>query len=120
MGGGFAEFVVGHVDLGVDVDGLEVDAEAVEVLIGVGELGAEEADGPRDLYPEHEQGQGGKGAVDGVIARHPDLGVDVEQLEEVHGSAREDAGDDGARPLDLRIGHIDEEKHEEQRHEQEG
>ena len=54
MGGGFAEFVVGHVDLGVDVDGLEVDAEAVEVLIGVGELGAEEADGPRDLRPQHE------------------------------------------------------------------
>ena len=120
MGGGIAELVIGHVDLGVDVDGLEVDAEAVEVLIGVGELGAEEADGPRDLYPEHEQGQGGKGAVDGVIAGHPDLRVDVEQLEEVHGSACEDAWDDGARPLDLRIGHIDEEQHEEQRHEQEG
>ena len=99
----------------MDVERFEVEAEAVQVLVGVGELRAKEADGPRELYPEHEQGQGCKGAVDGVVARHPYLRVDVEQLQHLHGDTREDARDDGARQAHLRVRHIDVEHDEEQR-----
>lgn len=89
------------------VEGFKVDADAVQVLVGIGELGAKEADSPRELYPEHEQGQRCKRAVDGVIARHPDLRVDIEQLQHLHGDTCEDARHDGTRQAHLRIRHID-------------
>ena len=39
----------------------------VEVLIRIAQFGTKQADGPRDLYPQHEQRQCGKRAIDGVI-----------------------------------------------------
>ena len=105
--GSLASLVVSHIDFRMDVEGFEVDADAVQVLVGVGELRPEETDGPGELHPEHEQGQSGKRAVDGVIARHPDLRVDIEELQHLHGDTREDARHDGTRQAHLRIRHID-------------
>lgn len=93
-----------------DVARVLVETEVADVLAGVGELRSEEADGPRHLHPEQEQRQGGKAAVDGVVARHPHLSADVEVLEELVGRPGQDARDERMAQLHLRIGHEDVER----------
>ena len=99
----------------MNIQHLEMNTDTVHVLIRIGELCAEETDGPRHLNPQHEEWQGGKGAVDGVVARHPHLGVDIDYLQDLHAHTREDARNDGTRGLYLRVGHVDIKSDEEQR-----
>lgn len=75
-----------------EVFGLSLESVVVHVLIGVAQLRTEQAYQPRYLHPEHEQRQSGKRTVDGVVAAHPNLRVDVEELQTLHGYTGEYAG----------------------------
>ena len=90
-----------------DVARILIEAEVADVLPRIGQLGAEEADGPRYLKPEEEQGEGGETTVDGVVARHPQLAADVEELEGLIGGTRQNARDEGVPEVHLRVGHED-------------
>ena len=90
----------------MNLDIFKIEADAVQILIGVSELRAKETDGPRNLNPEHEQRQGRKRTVDGVVARHPYLRVDISNLQQVHRNTRKYTWYDGTREADLCIGHI--------------
>ena len=103
-----------------DVARVLVEAEAVDVLPRIGQLGAEEADGPRYLQPEQQQGEGGKTTVDGVVARHPQLAADVEELEGLIGGTCQDARDEGVPEVHLGVGHEDVEAREHAPREHEG
>ena len=96
-----------------DVVRLGTEGKLLEVLAGVGELGSEEADGPRQLHPEHEQRQGSKRAVDGVVAGEEDLAIDVEILQQLHGHTSEDAWHDGILQLHTGVGeeHVEGDEH---------
>ena len=87
-----------------DVPHVGLEAEEADVLRGVNQLGAEEADHPRKLQPKHEQRQGGKAAVDGVVLADPDLTVDIEVLEDLKGTAHEGAGHEGVEEAHTRVG----------------
>ena len=75
----------------------QIDTKAVQVLVRICQLRPEQTDGPRYLYPKHEERQSGKRSVDGIIARHPQLRMDIEHLQHLHGDTRQDARDDGTR-----------------------
>lgn len=77
----------------------------IDTLVGIAELGTDEDDDPRDVEPQHEHRQGGKCAVDGVVAGEDDLVVDVEILQHLEESTGEDAGDEYGTPLDMGVGH---------------
>lgn len=77
----------------------------IDTLVGIAELGADEGDDPRDVEPQHEHREGGKGAVDGVVAGEDDLVVDVEILEHLEQGAGDDARDKDGTPLDMGVGH---------------
>ena len=83
---------------------IEIDTYTIHILIGIGKLRTKQTDGPRNLYPQHEQRQCGKRSVDGVIARYPNLRVDIEQLQQLHGYTCQYARDDGT--LELYIGTV--------------
>ena len=95
---------------------MSVVVVVVQVLVGVAQLGTKQADGPRNLHPQHEQRQRREGAVDGVIAGQEYLRIDIDILQNLHGDTRQDARYDGAGRPDARVGHEDVEHHEECRH----
>ena len=99
-----------------EVFGLSLESVVVHVLIGVAQLRTEQAYQPRYLHPEHEQRQSGKRTVDGVVAAHPNLRVDVEELQTLHGYTGEYAGHNGATHLHLCVGHEEVERNEHARH----
>ena len=74
-----------------DLARIGVVVVVVEVLIGVTQFGTKEADGPRDLYPQHEQRQGGKWTVDGIVAGEEYLRMDIEYLQSLHGETCQNA-----------------------------
>ena len=84
-----------------------------DVLIGEGQLAAEEQNLPRPLHPDKEQRQGGEAAVDGIVGGHVALQPDVPPLEGEEERAGDDARHDGAAQPHARIGHhdIDEREH---------
>ena len=99
-----------------EVFGLSLERIIVHVLAGVAQLRTEQAYQPRYLHPEHEQRQSGKRTVDGVVAAHPNLRVDVEELQTLHGYTGENAGHNGATHLHLCVGHEEVERNEHARH----
>ena len=56
------------------------------------------------MQPKHEQRQGGKAAVDGVVLADPDLTVDIKVLEDLKGTAHEGAGHEGVEEAHARVG----------------
>ena len=102
-------------DIRMEVGLLDVDAHTLQVLVRKRQLGTKQTDGPRNLYPQHEQRQGGKRAVDGVVARHPYLRMDVEQLQPLDARTGNDARHDGTAPLHVGVGHRDIQADKEQR-----
>ena len=92
--------------MGMNIDRLKVDADAIHILIGIGKLGTKQTDGPRYLHPKHEQRQSGKRTIDGVITCHPNLRVNIGNLQHLHGDTCKDGRHDGTRRTNLSIGHV--------------
>ena len=97
------------------VDIIEIDTKTIHILIGKRELSTKQTDGPRYLQPQHKQRQSGKRTVDGVVARNPNLRVDIEQLQQLHGNTREDAWNNRTLKLHIGIRHGDIQPDEQQR-----
>ena len=77
----------------------------LQILVGIAEFGAEQADIPRRKYPQHKQRKCCKRAVDGIIACKEYLSVNVNRLQTEHQQAGYHCRHYGFRDFNPRIGH---------------
>ena len=96
--------------------GLPATGEKPDVLVHIAETGAEQADIPRNLTPQHEQGQRGKRAIDSIITRYPQLEMNVDVLHHLKGNAGRNTAYQGTLKPHLSIGHENVEKRHHQYH----
>ena len=81
------------------------EEQMVEVLDDVRQLCADEDDDPGELYPQHEERKSCKRSVDGVVARHPHLRMDIEILQHLHAQCGNEGRDKCIAPSHSRVGH---------------
>lgn len=77
----------------------------VASLESVAHLRAGQADVPGELQPKHEERQGCKRAVDGVVTGNHQLVMDVEVLQQLEQTAGKKARYDNRTPADVGVGH---------------
>lgn len=88
-----------------------LEGVGMQALIGVAQLCAEQTDAPRNLHPQHEEGDGCERTVDGVVGTQLNLVVDIQPFHSHEDKSGQDARPDCVAPLDPRIGHKREEQH---------